>query len=472
MLPNTEIQRPPSSMAEPFHVSIIERCHVSPPPDSIIPAISLPLTFLDIPWLLYPSNQTLLFFPKPPPKTTVITLLRQSLSYTLHHFHPLAGNLSSPPPPADPYIVYTKGDSISLTVAESNTNMNHLSGDHPRSINNLYSLLPKLPLTCMSRDTHVVQVYPLLAIQITLFTDSGLSIGVTAQQAAADERTLDHFMKHWASVCKSLLKKDSFFAFNSTPWFDRTVIRDPNSLKTTFLKQWWNRLNSPEDSIQETDHNIVQSTFRVTPSDTNMIKQHILAKCKTINEDPPLHLSPYVSACSYIWICLLKVQVTRDSKDGPLYLGFNAGGITRLGFEIPSSYFGNCIAFGRCREMKSALLGDDGIVFAAKSLGKEIKRLDMDVLGGGDRWISDWEELNIRFLGSPKVDSYGLDFGWGKVQKVEKIASDHDHGKGNVVSLSGSRDLKGGIEVGVVLSGKEMSAFTSVFNGGLMELAQ
>ncbi|KAL8224156.1 hypothetical protein R6Q57_019631 [Mikania cordata] len=465
-------------MTKPLHVNVVEQCHVFPPPDSIIPTISLPLTFLDIPWLLYSSNQTLLFFPKPSPKTsitTVITLLRQSLSLTLHHFHPLAGKLSFPPPPADPFIFYTKGDSVTLNIAESNTNIKFLSGDHPRLVNHLCSLLPRLPVISMLRHTHVVQVIPLLAIQITFFTDLGFSIGVTAQHATADERTLDQFMKCWASVSKSLLKKEPSFEFKSTPWFDRTIISDPNRLKETFLQKWWNRSNTYKiSSLVETDHSIVQSTFSMTSSEINMIKEHILAKCKLINEEPPLHLSPYVSACSYTWICLLKVLETRDSKDGPLYLGFNAGGVTRLGYEIPSSYFGNCIAFGRCRAMKSALLCDDGIVFAAKSLGKEIKRLDRDVLGGADRWICNWHELNVRVLGSPKVDSYGLDFGWGKVEKVEKMTSDHHHdhqGRVNVVSLTGSRGLSGGIEIGVVLSWEKMSAFTSVFHGGLMELA-
>lgn len=207
----------------------------------------------------------------------------------------------------------------------------------------------------------------------------------------------------------------------------------------------------------------------------NMIKHHILVKCKAINQDPPLHLSPYVSACSFTWICILKVEESHNSEGtstkSPLYLGFNAGGITRLGYEIPSGYFGNCIAFGRCTAFGSDLLGKDGVVFAAKAIGKEIKRLDKDVLEGAERWISEWDELNIRVLGSPKVDSYGVDFGWGKVDKVDKLSSNQD-GRVNVISLCGSRDLKDGIEIGVVLSKAKMTAFTALFNGGLTELAR
>ncbi|XP_071719618.1 anthocyanin 5-aromatic acyltransferase-like [Rutidosis leptorrhynchoides] len=458
-----------------FNLNILEQCHVSPSPNSIIPSsISLPLTFLDIPWLFYPSNQTLFFFPKPSPKTTIITTLKQSLSLTLHHFYPLAGNLALPSPPAEPYIVYTKKDSISVTIAQTNTKIKHFSCNNPRNIKQLYSLLPKLPSPFMPRDSHVGHVVPLLSIQITVFGDSAYSIGVTMQHAAVDERTFDQFMKSWAFICKSLLKKDSLFTLTSTPWLDRSIIRDNKSLKRTFLKQWWNLFNSLNETHdqQKDNHDIVLSTFVLSSLDINMIKNHILVKCKMLNEDDPVHLSPYVSACAYLWKCLIKIQETRDSiKGGPQYLGFNAGGITRLGNEIPSTYFGNCIGFGRCKAHGSELLGENGIIFAAKSIGKEIKRLDKDVLGGANKWICDWDELNIRILGSPKVNSYDMDFGWGKVNKVEKLSSDATHGKVNVISLSGCKDFKGGIEIGMVLSRAKMNVFTSLFNGGLLELA-
>ncbi|KAL4579349.1 hypothetical protein LXL04_015491 [Taraxacum kok-saghyz] len=459
----------PPSMAVPFHVKVREQCNIFLPPGSIVPPVSLPLTFLDIPWLLYPSFQTLFFFPKPPLNSTVIPLLKKSLSLTLHHFHPLAGNLSAPPPPAEPVIVYTEGDSIALTIADANVNIKNLSGYHARNVVQLNSLLPKLPIPSMARDPHVTVVLPLLAIQVTFFRDFGYSIGVAAQQVAADERTLDQFLKCWASVCKSLVNNDSFTGFKFSPWFDRSVISDPNSLKRAFLKQWRNRLNSPKVSREEIYQNSVQATFILTSSDINRIKYQILAKCEMINEDPPLHLSPYVSVCSFVWTCILKVEETQTATSSRLYLGFNAGGITRLGCEVPSSYFGSCIAFGRCGAFGRELLGADGVVFAAKSIGNEIKRLDRGVLEGAERWICEWDALNIRILGSPKVDSYGIDFGWGKVDKVDKLSS-HQNGRVHVISLCGSRDSKDGIEVGVVLPRAKMAAFTKVFNTGLMEL--
>ncbi|KAI3826939.1 hypothetical protein L1987_00999 [Smallanthus sonchifolius] len=457
-------------MALPFHVNVLDHCYVSPaPPDSVIPPISLPLTYFDIPWLSYSPNRTLFFYRMPPPEFTT-TILKQSLSLALQHFYPLAGNLSIPLPPAEPRIVYTEGDSVSFTVAESTTNIHHLSGNHPRSMTNLSSLLPELLSPTMSRDTHTPLTLPLLAVQITRFSDSGVSIGLTSQHAAADERTLYEFMKCWASFCKSLLNKDSFFEFKSTPWFDRSVILDPNSLKTTLLKQWWNRSNPPKDPREETDRNIVQSTFFLSSSDISKIKHHIVERCKIVNEDPPINLSLYETGVAYAWICLLKVEESHDAiKACPLYLGYNASGISRLKYDVPLSYFGCCIVFGRVRALESDLLDEDGLVCATKSFDVEIDRLVRDFLEGAERWICEWDELNVRVIGSPKVDFYGIDFGWGKAEKIEKLSGD-EHGRVNVISLNGGRDLDGGLEIGVVLSVDKMSTFTSLFHGGLKEL--
>ncbi|KAK9058139.1 hypothetical protein SSX86_022979 [Deinandra increscens subsp. villosa] len=455
-------------MAVPFHVNVLEHCRISPPSDSVIPPLTLPLTYFDIPWLSYAPNRTLFFYHAPaPPNFT--TLLKQSLSLTLHHFYPLAGNLTLPPLPAEPQIVYTGCDSVSFTVAKSNTDIHHLSGNHPRRLTNLSSLLQNLQSPTMSRDTHVTWTLPLLAIQITSFRDSGFAIGLTSQHAAADERTLYTFMSCWSSFCKSLLKQDSLFEFKSTPWFDRSVILDPNSLKTTLLQQWWNRLDSLKDS--QTDHNMVQSTFYLSPSDVSKIKQHIVEKCKIVNEDPPINLSLYETGVCYVWICLLKVEESHNAKASisPLYLGYNASGISRLKYEIPVSYFGCCIVFGRVRVLESELLDEDGLVCATKSFDIEIDRLVRDFLEGGERWICEWEELNVRVIGSPKVDFYGVDFGWGKAKKIEKLPGD-DHGRVNVISLNGGRDLDGGLEIGVVLSEDKMLAFTSLFNSHLKKL--
>nr|XP_043609750.1 coumaroyl-CoA:anthocyanidin 3-O-glucoside-6''-O-coumaroyltransferase 2-like [Erigeron canadensis] len=462
------------SMGDLFHVNIIEEYHISPPPESFIPPITLPLTYFDIPWLFYSPNQTLFFYKKIPPK--FITTLKKSLSLALQHFYPLAGNLLIPPPPIEPYIVYTNGDSVSFTIAKTNTNIDNLSGNHPRNVTDLSSLLTQLPSPSIKNDNDDVTllVLPLLAIQVTVFgDDSGLSIGVTSQHAACDERTLYAFMKLWASYCKSLLNNESLVAFKNSPWFDRNVILDPNNLKTTLLKQWWNKMNSPKNnnSYEETEKDIVQSTFYFSPLDIKTIREYVVGKCKKLKEDPPLNLSLYETGACYTWICLLKLQETKNNNN-PVYLGYNASGISRLKYEIPFSYFGCCIVFGRFGELESELLGENGLVCATQSFEIEINRLVRDFLEGGENWIKDWNELNLRIIGSPKVDFYGIDFGVGKAEKIEKISGDK-HGRVHVMTMNGGREIMdGGLEIGVVLSKDKMSEFTTLFNNGLVELAK
>jgi hypothetical protein len=60
--------------------------------------------------------------------------------------------------------------------------------------------------------------------------------------------------------------------------------------------------------------------------------------------------------------------------------GFIAGGITRLEFEVPKNYFGDCVGFGKVSLRRNDLLGEDGVVIAAKEIGSTIKKLDASIL--------------------------------------------------------------------------------------------
>ncbi|KAB2594702.1 anthocyanin 5-aromatic acyltransferase-like [Pyrus ussuriensis x Pyrus communis] len=97
-----------------------------------------------------------------------------------------------------------------------------------------------------------------------------------------------------------------------------------------------------------------------------------------------------------------------------------------------------------------------------------IKKLDKAILGGAEKRISEWEEmfgseLHVVVLGSPKVDLYETDFGWGRPRKIEEIGIDGVTG----ISLSESRDMSVGIEVGLVLPKPRMDAFTTSIIEGL-----
>lgn len=145
---------------------MIEQTKVSPPPGSV-PTTSLPLTFFDLPWLLNFSHmQRPYFYDFPHPTNhfleTLLPSLKNSLPLTLQHFFLLAGNLRLPPPPAKPHILFTDGDSVSLTVVESTADFHFLSANHPLPVRAFDPFVPKFcTRTCGGR--HARGISPGLA---------------------------------------------------------------------------------------------------------------------------------------------------------------------------------------------------------------------------------------------------------------------------------------------------------------------
>lgn len=113
------------------------------------------------------------------------------------------------------------------------------------------------------------------------------------------------------------------------------------------------------------------------------------------------------------------------------------------------------------------MLGDNGIVIAARAIGNTVKKLDKAIFGGAKKWISDCKvmfesELHVMVSGSPKVDLYETDFGLGRPKKIEDIGIDGM----KAIALTQSRDVSGGIEVGLVLLKSQMDYFTTFFMEG------
>ncbi|TKY48812.1 Coumaroyl-CoA:anthocyanidin 3-O-glucoside-6''-O-coumaroyltransferase 1 [Spatholobus suberectus] len=123
---------------------LVEKLQVAPAGRT---TTSLPLTFLDLPLAgpIYVRRQFFYHFPHSTLHFCETTLpsLKTSLSHTLQHFYPLAGNLLCPPPPHKPFIRCTDDDSVTLTIIESKHDFNHLSSNHPKSLKDLDHLVPK-----------------------------------------------------------------------------------------------------------------------------------------------------------------------------------------------------------------------------------------------------------------------------------------------------------------------------------------
>ncbi|TKY48813.1 Coumaroyl-CoA:anthocyanidin 3-O-glucoside-6''-O-coumaroyltransferase 1 [Spatholobus suberectus] len=127
-------------MAVPRAHKLVEKFHVAPashPDCRTRTTSSLPLSFLDLPLAgpIYVKRQFFYHFPHPVHHfcETKLPTLKHSLSLTLQHFFPLAGNLLCPPPPHRPFIRRAHDDTVTLTIVESEADFNHLSSNHPKS---------------------------------------------------------------------------------------------------------------------------------------------------------------------------------------------------------------------------------------------------------------------------------------------------------------------------------------------------
>ncbi|XP_057796559.1 coumaroyl-CoA:anthocyanidin 3-O-glucoside-6''-O-coumaroyltransferase 2-like [Salvia miltiorrhiza] len=446
-------------------VTVVERCAVSPPPRSVPPA-TLPLTFLDIPWLFFSPTQPIFFFASAAAAAaanftqTVVPKLKHSLSLALRHFFPLAGKLVIPAAlSAEPHLEYNESDSVLLVVAAAadGCEFKNLAGNHRRDGRRFRRLVPEIGGGDGGKR-------PVLAVQITVFPEMGICIGFTLRNVAADWRTFNNFLKNWASLCKS--GGDLLDAGRHVASHDRSVILDSGGLRSFFLTEFWKMAKNVKD-VNFDDSEIVRATFVLGPKEMEQIKKWILTRSDLLFGSTQLLLSPYVIVCAFIWVCWIKTHwstnmITR--KDIVHYFGFIAGGLTRMPYAVPSTYVGNCVGFGRSAAIREELAGKDGVVFAAKAIGDTVKKLNGDMLGGARNWIAEWKEmreseLHVTVTGSPKLDLYELDFGWGRPEKFEEVSI----GTG-AISLSESREVIGGIEVGVALPRLKMDAFSTLFN--------
>ncbi|KAF8393901.1 hypothetical protein HHK36_020101 [Tetracentron sinense] len=450
-------------MAPPNNtITVLELCRVAPPPDSVM-QMSLPLSFYDLIHLRSVPIQLVFFFEYPHSKThfidSFLPKLKHSLSLTLQHFYPLAGNLTWPPESEKPIILYVNGDSVSLTIAESNNDFHHLSSDHARDINESLSLVPHLPKT----DT----LAPVLALQVTVFPNFGFSLGISMHHAAVDGLSISRFIKAWASICRS---GDSSLSPDFLPFYDRTMIKDPARLEKLYLKE----LLKPTGSQTEFNNrsllfteplappNAVRSTFKLSRADIEGLRKQVLIRCDKGKQTPPLHLTTFVLTCAYVWVCLNRT----DPRKKMNRFIFSADLRARLDPPIPITYCGNCLTGRIIHAEICDIIGEEGLAIAVEAFSEAIRDIEREFYNGMEKAFSvQFEETEPLFgvYWSNRLQVYEIDFGWGSPTKVELISID----KLGSMSLSDSRDKGGGVEVGLVLNKQEMEVFASLFANGL-----
>ncbi|CAN4087202.1 unnamed protein product [Withania somnifera] len=403
--------------------SVIEQCQVAPPPGSTAAELTLPFTYFDHLWLRFHRMRRILFYKLPISKPdfiqNIIPPLKDSLSRALKYYTPLAGNIACPlNSDGYPELRYVTGDSVAVTFSVTDMDFKYLIGDHPRNAKDFYHFVPQL---AEPKDAPGVQLAPVLAIQVTLFPNLGVSIGFTNHHAAGDGATIVGFLRAWALLHK-FGGHEQFLSDEYIPFYDRSVIKDPYGQGMHIWKAI-KKLNLEMRDI-------------VTPPEHN------------VRED---------------------ATGEETSNNVAEFFGCAADCRARLNPPIPQSYFGNCIVGYLASARHVDLAGKEGFTTGAKIIGETIQKRMKDeewILNGS--WFTqlsdiDWSRC-FSVAGSPKLDLYAADFGWGRAVKLEFVSIDSDGGI--TMSLSKSKDFEGDLEVGLSLSKIRMNAFAALFKHG------
>nr|AIA22175.1 malonyltransferase [Iris x hollandica] len=452
---------------------VLEHCRISPWPASATEAGPLPLTFFDLLWLRRDDLVERLFlypFPHTSPATTAtftesyLPSLKSALSLTLRHFYPLAGRVRPTPGSSHRYeLHYTEGDSVLLTVAETDLDLLDLAGSHARESYKFRPLVPPLPPEHPSDGGGGGGVgRPLLAVQVTVFPHRGIGVGITIHHVACDGAGFTHFVKSWASSSKS----GGHFPLvvGDAPSFDRSVIADPCNLYALFLGDG-NTASAPPAAFAAAPlGQLVRATFTLGPDHIQGLKA-TAAVGKKDGHSSSFHCSTFVVTCAFMWACIAKARgISSCRADTKAHFGFMADWRKRLQPPVPDAYFGNCVEMCPVEVEVGDLVQGDGVAVAAEAIGRVIQGLTRGVsecLAGFREKFLTVVASGCPVLGaisSPKFKVYDVDFGWGRPLKVEVVSL----GAG-AICLSDSGEVRGGVEVGVVLPKHEMEALATQF---------
>ncbi|KAJ3688294.1 hypothetical protein LUZ61_017458 [Rhynchospora tenuis] len=441
-------------------LKIIDTSRVAPAPASgLAPkSVSVPLIFFDVGWLPAGTVDWLFFYQHPNSTSeflsSLLPFLKSSLTLTLKPYYPLAGNLRRVDGTDDRFAIhYSDGDSMLFTVAECDGRFEELAAEHARKASHLQCLVPQLE--------KVDGVQPVFAIQVTLFPNQGIVIGTTVHHAACDGSSSMQFMHDWAALCRSrgLINPQG-------PFIERTLIPDPSDLYSLFYKDYSDFLkNSPDGTVvaSAVADDIILATFKLSREQILKLKRLALAKAEERNTS--FHCSTVVVAFAYTWVCFVRTK-GRESKRASML--FSVDLRNRLQPPVPKEYFGNCLASCRAVLETRDLIKEEGFALAAKAIGKEIERMNRDVIKGAENWPKKFFALwtgtfVLSVAGSPKFKVYEVDFGFGRPAKVDIFSV----AKTGALAITESREEEGGVEITLGLPRAEMDRFEEYFVGCL-----
>lgn len=449
--------------------TILEQCRVAPAPGAAAELL-LPLTYCDVPCLPLTPLEHLFFYAFPCSDShfseTIVPELKHSLSITLKHFSPLAGNIIFPlASETMPVSHYVAGDPVSLTIALSDAHLGLLMAKNlSRDADQFHDLVARFPPATYSPE---FAKFSVAAIQTTLFPDQGICIGITTHHAIADGSTVLNFLAIWSSIAKSKGDDTHLLGKKLLPYYDRRGVQDADTL----TKACWDliKTSSPMvSSINFSPTNKVRATFVLSEAQLRILNDSVVEK------NPSLaRLSSFAILCAHVWTSLARSAAGEEvADDEPEYIVCPADIRGRLNPPLPHTYFGNCLALSIAESTHGRLKGEQGIFVAAVAIWEAVRKTVNSEKGILDGFVERLQEIarveqagNRVFwiAGSPRFDVYVADFGWGSPESYELVNTDCT----GSVFLAKSKEFEGGVEITLSRPKAVMDAFAAIFTVNL-----
>ncbi|CAN6830900.1 unnamed protein product [Brassica oleracea] len=454
-------------------LNVIDVSRVTPSDSS--ESLTLPLTFFDLIWYKLHPVERVIFYrltdaTRPFFDSVIVPNLKSSLSSSLSHYLPLAGKLVWDSLDKKPTLVYSQNDAVSFTIAESKADFSLLTGNKPFPTTELYPLVPELRTTDESASA--------VSFQVTLFPNQGFCVAVAAHHAVLDGKTTTMFLKSWAYTCK--LQQDQTvnapLPQDLTPIYDRTVIKDPNDIETEVMNHWKSKLEIISDGnvkslkilpTPEPSPDVVRFTLDLTREDIQTLRERLKRESSASSSPKELRLSTFVVTFSYAFTCLVRARGGDPKR--PVGYVFSVDCRSLLDPPIPSNYFGNCLSASFNMKLTAeTFMGEEGFLNAARMVSDSVEELDETVAFNIRKIFAAYPSLPpgaqlISASGSTRFGVYGLDFGWGKPERVAIVSID----QGEVISMADGRDGIGGVELGFSLKKHEMDNLIDLLPEGL-----
>lgn len=409
----------------------------------------------DLPFLSGNYIQKGLLFAKPNSHseysiTKLLESLKQSLSLTLVHFYPLAGQLAT-------RVDEDHHECLVFIDPNKGPGARFIHVNLQMTISDILSRadVPLVVRSLFDHDgavNHDGHTRPLLSVQVTELLD-GIFIGVSLNHVVGDGTSYWHFWKMWSEVHSGPNIDGKQISISSPPLHKRWV---PDGYGPTISLPF----THPDEFISRYEKRPLRERFfHFSPESIARLKVKA-------NEESSTHkISSFQALSALVWRSIIRANHLPHSQLTKCVLAINNR--PRLDPPLPQSYFGNAVHVTITTTTVGELL-EHNLGWAALMLNQSVASYTDDTVRS---FLKEWlhspfvyhlgtliNSGNLLIGSSPRFDMYGNEFGMGKAVAVRSGSANKFPGK---VSAFPGYEGGGSVDLEICLLPDTMRALES-----------